>query len=64
MSADEGVLLLHREGDAADYVTANWLKIYSNQNVLAISSSEEPYVIEAENGFVISPKSINRAMGR
>lgn len=58
---DEGVLLLYREGDASDTVTANWAKTFNAQSIMAISPSEEPSIIEAENGYIISYRSINKS---
>ena len=51
---DEGVIIIHQEGDAADSVTVNWLKLFGSQSVMAIKPNEEFSIIEAENGFIIT----------
>jgi hypothetical protein len=62
IAADEAVLLIHREGDATDVATGYWLKNHNNQNVLAMTPSEEPEIIEAKNGFMINHKGVNHSM--
>jgi diguanylate cyclase (GGDEF)-like protein len=59
MARDEGVLLLHREGDASDIATAHWLKNHGSHNVLPMAPNEVPTVVQAENGFVISYQGIS-----
>lgn len=59
---DEGVVILHREGDASDAVTSNWIKTYGNHAVMTVSPREEPIITKAENGFIISYNEINRSM--
>ncbi len=48
----DGVIVLHKEGDAADAATSYWLKNYAGNNVFVMSPSEVPDVMGAESGFM------------
>ncbi|NLN49598.1 MAG: GGDEF domain-containing protein [Clostridiales bacterium] len=51
---DEGVLLLHQEGDSLDPVVNSWIKTFNVQNIITLSPSERPSIMEAENGYIIT----------
>lgn len=53
----DGIIVLHREGDAADAATSHWLKSYAGNNVIAMSPSEVPDLLQADDGFVVVKKS-------
>lgn len=62
---DEGVILIYKEGDASDTVTANWMKLFgSSQSVMAVTPAEEPFILEAENGFIINRKGYTHLSSR
>lgn len=51
---NEGILVLRKEGDSADHATTHWLKRHGNMNVMVMSPSEWPVLIQADNGLIIS----------
>jgi len=53
VAGDEGVLLIHKEGDASDKAARIWIESYRGRNVMSISPSEIPSIIEAKNGFIV-----------
>lgn len=54
-SNTDGLIVVHREGDLADSVTAHWIQNYG-RNVFQVSPGEIPGIIKAENGFILSRK--------
>ncbi len=55
---DEGILLLYREGDMSDVVTANWATTFKQQNLMVISPSEDPGITEEKEGLQIAAKKL------
>ena len=52
-SNTDGVIVIHREGDIADSITAHWVENYG-RNVFVAAPGEFPSIIKAENGFVLT----------
>ncbi|MEA1962572.1 MAG: hypothetical protein U9N81_15150 [Bacillota bacterium] len=59
IAGDEGVLLVHTDGDSSDIVADQWSKTFSTGKVITMSPTEVPEVIIGDNGFVISPGQIS-----
>lgn len=51
---DEGVIILHQEGDVVDEITGNWIKLLNSQSIISVYANENISMIEANNGFIIT----------
>lgn len=61
VTMDEGVLvLLDKEGDAADQAAQHWIKNIGDRNVIIMAYPDTPNLVEVDNGYIIRSASQNK----
>lgn len=57
VAKNEGIVVLRKEGDIADTSTSQWLKKYGGNNIMVMAPSEQPSIVQVENGFIITSQN-------